>query len=145
MSCLARIEKSQFLTDRDVTEPRLGGELDDNNSSNSWWNELRRARRRSARAGLVPRNSTLGPEVRSRAGDKGAGTLHLARRTEQRPGGSTPPKHRYLIFMSSAMPYFQPSWRMPLSFTPRHPEISRNRVASCWSYDDSGAASLDKN
>src|SRR6476620_1818136 len=30
--CLSRIEKSQFLTDRDVTARWRGGELDDNNS-----------------------------------------------------------------------------------------------------------------
>jgi hypothetical protein len=69
---------------------------------------------------------------RSRAEDKGAGTFYLARRTEQRPGGSTLPKHGYLILMDSSTPYFQPSWRMPLAFTLRHPEIRRNRVASCW-------------
>ena len=34
LGCLSRIEKSQILTDRDVTEPRLGGELDDNHSLN---------------------------------------------------------------------------------------------------------------
>jgi ABC-type transport system substrate-binding protein len=32
ITCLSRIEKSQFLTDRNVTESVAGVELDDNNS-----------------------------------------------------------------------------------------------------------------